>query len=94
MSELLTFGAALEAIKQGKTMGRKAWNDDTRFVLLIAGSVVRESIAGFYGDPDDGDGKQVYGDALYIATPVSVEVYTPTYADLLAEDWVELGRAE
>lgn len=43
MQEKLTFGAAIEALKQGKRVTRKGWNGKGMFLYLTKGSEVERA---------------------------------------------------
>lgn len=67
-NDSLSFGHAVELLKQGKRVARKGWNGKGMFLLLIAGETVRYSINQVYGAGyPDSVGFSVL-DAIYMKT--------------------------
>lgn len=84
----LSFGHAVELLKQGKRVARKGWNGKGMFLLLIAGETVRYSINQVYGDGYlDSVGFSVL-DAIYMKTADDKLVaWLASQTDILSEDW-------
>lgn len=83
----LTFGLAVEAIKNGSKLSRQDWNKGM-FVFLVAGSeftVNRAPLLGIYTE-----GTQItYQPHMDLCTEDgSIATWSPSGSDALAEDWV------
>ena len=76
MQEELTFGVALERLKRGKLMSRAGWNRIGMWIELQVPDTFSKM-------------KQPY---LFITPcPRTVVPWVASQADLLAEDWFQLG---
>lgn len=87
-NDSLSFGHAVELLKQGKRVARKGWNGKGMFLLLITGETVRYSINQVYGDgyPDSNDLPVL--DAIYMKTADDKLVaWLASQTDILSEDW-------
>lgn len=87
----MDFSAALLAVKAGRRVARSGWNGKGMFVFLVPGStftVNRPPLLGIYPE-----GTQVeYRPHIDLrAADGTVGPWTPSGADLMAEDWVEVG---
>ena len=87
-NDSLSFGHAVELLKQGKRVARKGWNGKGMFLLLISGETVRYSINQVYGDGyPDSVGFSVL-DAIYMKTADDKLVaWLASQTDILSEDW-------
>lgn len=93
----LSFGHAIEFLKQGKKVARAGWNGKGMFLLLISGKCVTEPINDCYGDPNrydvDSDGYEKSSsipvlDAIYMKTADNKLVpWLASQTDMLSEDW-------
>ena len=86
----VTFGKALEMLKEGKRVARTGWNGKSMFLFLVSGSnfvVNREPLLSILGegsvvtyrphiDMKDAEGKIV--------------PWLASQTDLLADDWLEV----
>lgn len=102
MSEYLPFGAAIEALKQGKRVSREGWNGKGMFVYLNRGSV--DDSDGLPEAPRTIDGVSALlfdlGDRgtvtrlpninMRSASGSTVTGWLASQTDLLAEDWTVL----
>ena len=84
----LGFGAAIEAMKNGKRVAREGWNGKGMFLYYIsadrypAKTEIAKTIA-------DDDGKVPYGAYVALKTVSGLVIpWTPNMLDMLAEDWV------
>lgn len=87
MSGELSFGHALEAIKQGYRLARKGWNGANMFVFLVDGStfvVNREPLKSIFPE-----GTEVnYRPHIDLAAAdETVGVWQPSMGDVMADDW-------
>ena len=91
--EGISFGAALEELKAGKTVTRTGWNGKGMFLFLLQGSNALAKVHGFgFGEYP---GEPAFRDAIFMRTADNQLVpWTVAQSDALAEDWVVLdGRA-
>lgn len=97
-AENLSFGQAVELLKQGKRVARSGWNGKGMFLLLIKGESVTEQINDCYGDPNRYEiGSSGYEkgqsipvlDAIYMKTADDKLVaWLASQTDVLSEDWI------
>lgn len=93
----MSFGQAVELLKQDMRVVRSGWNGKGMFLLLIKGEAVTEKINDCYGDPNRYDvGADGYEksqsipvlDAIYMKTADNKLVaWLASQTDMLAEDW-------
>lgn len=93
MIEIMTFGEALELLKQGKQIKRLGWNRNDLFIeLAIDGAYYSKPIPGSLVD-----GKESYHIEPFfvIHTPnrnineyYRTNTWVPSISDCLAEDWM------
>lgn len=83
----MTFGMAVEALKQGKKVTRRGWNGKGQFVYFVpadryvAATQAAKSIA-------DADGKVAYRAYFALKTAQGdIATWVPSISDCLAEDW-------
>ena len=86
----VNFSDALNGLKFGWRMTRDGWNGKGLFVFLVPGSqfkVSRPPLLGIYPE-----GTEInYNPHIDIRTADgSISTWTPTNADILAEDWTVL----
>jgi hypothetical protein len=84
----LTFGNAVEALKQGLKVSRKGWNGLGMFLYLVPGStfkVNREPLLSIYTE-----GTEInYRPHIDLKTADgSIATWSPSGSDALAEDWI------
>lgn len=89
-SDALTFGEALELLKQGKKAAREGWNGKGMFVFLVPGSnfkVSRPPLLGIYPE-----GTEInYRPHIDLkGADGSISTWAPSGSDALAEDWMEV----
>ena len=87
----MNFGKAIEGLKQGRRFAREGWNGKDMFVFLVSGStfkVNREPLLSILGE-----GKVVeYHAHIDMKTAQGYVVpWLASQADMLAEDWFEIG---
>lgn len=102
METNLTFGQALEALKQGRRISRKGWNGKNMFIFLNKGSVdcgVGETISEFtegirtdlFELGDTGTGIRLPNIHMLVATGSTLAGWLASQTDMLAEDWYILA---
>lgn len=99
-SEGMTFGQALELLKNGGRVYNTSWPTKDAFLVLIKGAAVEEAINDTYGDPDrlkyDGTGQPIgvttkIFDSIYICYPDdTMSPWAPDCVDILSNKWFEL----
>ena len=90
----MTFGEAVELIKQGKLVAREGWNGKGMFIFLVPGShfkVNRPPLLGIYPE-----GKEIdYHAHIDMKTAQGYIVpWLASQADVLAEDWIEVKEPQ
>ena len=83
----LTFGQAIEALKQGKKVARAGWNGKGMFLFLVPGStfkVNRAPLLGIY--PEGTEVNYCYHIDMKTADD-KVVPWLASQTDVLAEDW-------
>lgn len=76
---------AIDVLKRGGRVARDGWLMKSTYIVLINGSAVTPSINNNYGN---GDAITPVGDVIYILSSDNTLIpYTPTIADLSAQDW-------
>lgn len=83
----LTFGQAINALKDGKKVARSGWNGKNMFLYLVQGStfkVNREPLISIYPE-----GTEItYRPHMDLKTADgSIATWSPSGSDALAEDW-------
>ena len=89
---MLTFGEALEALKQGKRVARKGWNGKGMFIALQYGSnILPEQARGGVAKAIAKDGATIIKICPHIdmkdAQNNCVVGWLASQTDMLAEDW-------
>ena len=81
-----TFGEALEALKEGKSVSRKGWNGKDQFVYLITGSDLQRGLKYGYGEYER---EPSLVSTLAIKTSSNqIQVgWLATQSDMLSNDW-------
>lgn len=83
-TEAMTFGDALEALKQGKSVARKGWNGKNQFVELATCI----SYKGNAGEIVNCHHNNIGNKALAFVGTSGVQMgWLASQADMLAEDW-------
>lgn len=99
----LTFGEALEAVKQGKLISREGWNGKGMFVFMQVPSEIKKDIVPKmqslpqsakdefekrFNDPKEQIDAIYYDNQLAIVYPSNLICgWSPSAADCLAVDW-------
>lgn len=82
----LTFGQAVEYLKQGRLVSRVGWNGKGMYLFLVSGDTVKEAIHSAY-DGRDGFVRDV-SDAIYMKTADDKFVpWLASQTDVLSADW-------
>ena len=84
----MTIGKAMKGLKQGKRAYREAWSRG--YIYLVPANRYRPTTDVGFDIAEDG--YVPYADYIaYLAAPAPVQMWAPTHADLLADDWVVCG---
>lgn len=98
---MLTFGQALELLKQGKAVARSGWNGKNMLLYLNLGSndnsqeTPGELIEGIRADlflsGAEGTVRRLPNINMKAASGSTVTGWLASQTDMLAEDWVEIS---
>ena len=82
----MTFGLAIEAMKQGATVSREGWNGKGMWLFIIQGSNDIAKLHGYgFGEMLN---EPTFRDAIFMKTADNQLVpWTASQSDVLAEDW-------
>lgn len=86
----LTFGEALELIKQGYLVKRKGWNGKGQFLYLINAQDLQKGLNYGYGEVQ---GEPTIQDSIAIKTSANqIQIgWLASQSDMLANDWIWLN---
>jgi len=97
MEEPITFGQALEALKQGKRIARKGWNGKGMFLFLLpAGTVPTKvihdpALKQVIEEQINGDTFEALGSIrMFTADKKILTGWLASQTDMLSDDWVIL----
>lgn len=98
MEQNLTFGQALEALKQGKRIARKGWNGKGMFLFLLPASdavptkaIYDPALRQVIEEQIGGDTFQALGSIrMFTADKKILTGWLASQTDMLSEDWVIL----
>ena len=88
----MSFGQALEELKQGKRVRRKGWNGKNMFIYLVNGTHLKNRndlrLDADLHIPDMENGIKINGHIDMFAADESIAVgWLASQTDMLAEDW-------
>lgn len=83
----LTFGLAIEALKQGKKVARSGWNGKGMFLFLVAGSTFKVNRAPLLGIYPEGTEISYHAHIDIKTADGQIVPWLASQADMLAEDW-------
>ena len=85
-SHNLTFGQAIEALKNGKRVSRKGWNGKGMFLYLIKGGEIASALKYGFGEYEN---EPTITDSIAMKTAQNTIVvgWLASQTDILAEDW-------
>lgn len=89
MNTNLTFGAAIEALKQGKRVARQGWNGKGMFIYLTKGSEVTQMRDNVLNDIIKTKGSCIINGHIDMKTVDDTIVcgWLASQTDMLSEDW-------
>lgn len=106
MNEVLNFGQALEAVKEGHRIARQGWNGKGMFVFMQVPAVINKEIVPKmqslpqsvkdeferrFNDPTQQIDAIYYDNQMAIVNTSNViNGWTPSIQDSLAQDWIVL----
>lgn len=83
----MTFGAAIELLKQGKKVSRAGWNGKGMFLFLVPGSTFKVNRPPLLGIYPEGTEINYLPHIDMKTADGSVVPWLASQADVLAEDW-------
>ena len=83
----LTFGQAIEALKQGKKVARAGWNGKGMFLFLVPGSTFKVNRAPLLGIYPEGTEVNYCSHIDMKTADDKVVPWLASQTDALAEDW-------
>ena len=83
----LTFGQAIEALKQGKKVARAGWNGKGMFLFLVPGSTFKVNRAPLMGIYPEGTEVNYCSHIDMKTADDKVVPWLASQTDVLAEDW-------
>lgn len=84
----MTFGHALEALKEGRKVARAGWNGADMFLYLVPGSEFKVNRAPLLGIYPEGHSISYRPHIDLKTADGSVATWSPSGSDALAEDWL------
>jgi hypothetical protein len=94
MTSNLTFGAAVEALKQGKRVAREGWNGKGMFLFLLPAGKVPKSVIhdpalrAVMDEQIEGDTFEALGSIrMFTADKKVLTGWLASQTDILLEDW-------
>ena len=91
MYEAMTFSEALEKIKAGKKVARAGWNGKGMFIFLVPGSRFKVNRAPLNEIYSEGTEVEYHAHIDMKTAQGYVVPWIASQADLLADDWGEVG---
>ena len=86
----MTFGQAIEALKQGKRVARQGWNGKGMFLYLVQGSTFKVNRPPLLGIYDEGTEIKYHPHIDMKTADEKVVPWLASQTDVLAEDWMIL----
>jgi len=83
----LTFGQAIEALKQGKKVARAGWNGKGMFLFLVPGSTFKVNRSPLLGIYPEGTEVNYCSHIDMKTADDKVVPWLASQTDVLAEDW-------
>ena len=84
----MTFGGAIEALKDGHKVARSGWNGRGMHLVLLRGKSLHNAITENYGDGIPEHTPEVLDTiAMYTAQKQLVVGWLASQTDMLADDW-------
>lgn len=87
MEEQLTFGEALEILKEGGKVQRKGWNGKGMFLFLVPGSTFKVNRAPLLGIYPEGTEINYHAHIDMKTVDGQIVPWLASQTDMLAEDW-------
>ena len=82
----MTFGQAIKALKNGKSVARKGWNGKGMFLYLIKGGEIASALKYGFGEYEN---EPTITDSIAMKTAQNTIVvgWLASQTDMLAKDW-------
>jgi len=84
----MTFGLAIEALKQGKKVARAGWNGKKMFLFLVPGSKFKVNRPPLLGIYEEGTEIEYHAHIDMKTATGDIVPWLASQTDVLAEDWV------
>lgn len=84
---VMTFGDAIQALKQGKKVQREGWNGKGMFLFLVSGSKFKVNRAPLLGIYPEGTEVDYHAHVDMKTATGDVIPWTCSQADMLSTDW-------
>ena len=88
MNSNITFGQALEFLKQGHKVARSGWNGKGMFIFLVPGSVFKVNRAPLLGIYPEGTEITYHAHIDMKTADNQIVPWLASQTDLLADDWM------
>lgn len=90
MSNIGTFGWAIDRLKDGAKVARKGWNGKSMFLFLVAGSQFKVNRAPLLGIYPEGTEINYCPHIDMKTADNKIVPWLASQTDMLAEDWEEI----
>lgn len=86
----MTFGYAIEALKNGKSVARKGWNGKGMFLYLVKGEEIARTLKYGFGEYEN---EPTITDSIAMKTAQNTICvgWLASQTDMLADDWEVIG---
>lgn len=83
----MTFGDALECLKNGKEVARSGWNGKNMFLYLVKGRDLQNTLLYGYGEYEN---EPVITDSIAMKTAQNTVIigWLASQTDMLSNDWI------
>lgn len=88
----LSFGLAIDALKQGKKVARAGWNGKGMFLFLVAGSTFKVNRAPLLGIYPEGTEINYHAHIDMKTVDGMIVPWLASQTDMLADDWVIVAK--
>jgi hypothetical protein len=90
MENLIDFGQAIKALKDGKKVARKGWNGKSMFLFLVKGSTFKVDRPPLLGIYEEGTMVNYCPHIDMKTADGSIVPWLASQSDVLSEDWIVL----
>jgi hypothetical protein len=93
MELVFNFSLALDMLRNGHCVARKGWTGGEMFIFMVPGSTFKVNRAPLLGIYPEGTEIQYHPHIDIKMARGPVMPWTPSHADLLSDDWCDMGTA-